>query len=212
MFGHGCPTLVIDPTVTDHLEVLCFVAALCVGVVERVQHAHTLNRPLLHTIDEDGLGEARRFQDGWRDVNHVMKLASDFCLGLDSPRPMHDRAVSRTSEVGCHLFCPLQWCIHRMRPAHRVVVERLSAAEIVEMGDQELWRLQVCETREANHLVECALERSFSRGAIVADDHVDQGVVQNLEIFQRVDQPPNLMIRVLQKPRIELHLSREYRS
>ena len=56
-----------------------------------------------------------------------------------------------------------------------------------------------------------ALERAFGRGAVVADDHVDQRVVQDAEVLERVDQPPDMMVGVLQEAGIDLHLAGEDR-
>ena len=47
--------------------------------------------------------------------------------------------------------------------------------------------------------------------AIVADDHIDQGVVENAEIFQCFEYPPYVKIRVLQEAGIDLHFASQYR-
>ena len=87
---------------------------------------------LLDTVDENRLGQPRRFQNGRRDVDHVMELAANLALGLDPLRPMHDRPVAGAAEVRGHLLGPLVRRVHGVRPAHRIVVVRLRAAELVQ--------------------------------------------------------------------------------
>ena len=99
----------------------------------------------------------------------------------------------------------------RVRPAHRVVVVGLDPAELVQSLRQELGGLQLREAREWRHLVEGALERTFRRGAVVADDQVDQRVVQNPRSCERVDQPSDVMVGVLHEAGIHLHLAGEDR-
>ena len=52
---------------------------------------------------------------------------------------------------------------------------------------------------------------SLRGGAVVADDVVDQRVVQDLEVRERVDEPADVMVGVLQEAGIHLHLTREHR-
>ena len=67
------------------------------------------------------------------------------------------------------------------------------------------------EAGQRRHLVETALQRAFGRGAVVADDQVDQGVLEDAQILERVDQPPDVMVGVLEKAGIDFHLAREHR-
>lgn len=62
---------------------------------------------LLDAIDEHGLGQARYFEQGRRDVDHVMELAANLTLGIDAHWPMDDRAVASAAEVSSHLL--LHW-------------------------------------------------------------------------------------------------------
>ncbi len=211
MLRHRRPALVINAAVPVHLKVLRLMSLGGHSVIEGVRHADAFDRALLDPVDEDRLRQARHFQDGGRDVDHVMELAANFSLGLDSPGPVHDRAVAGAAPVRGHLLGPLIGRIHGMRPAHRIVVVRFDPAELVEVGVQELGRFQVVEAGNRHHLVVGALERSLGRGAVVPDDHVDQRVLQNSKVLERVNQPPDLVVRVLEKTGIHLHLSGEYR-
>ena len=48
-------------------------------------------------------------------------------------------------------------------------------------------------------------------GAVVADDHVDQGVVEDLQAGQGVDEPADVVVGVLQEPGVDLHLPGQHR-
>jgi hypothetical protein len=50
------------------------------------------------------------------------------------------------------------------------------------------------------------LGRALSAGLLVANDVVDQRIVQDLQVFERVDQAANVVIGVLQEPGLHLHL------
>jgi hypothetical protein len=47
--------------------------------------------------------------------------------------------------------------------------------------------------------------------AVVADDAVDQRVVEHLEFAQRFDQTPDMVVGVLHEPGVDLHLAGEHR-
>jgi hypothetical protein len=52
---HRGPAFVVDAAVSEHLEVLRLMPLRGVGVVERVEHAHALDRLLLHAVHRDRL-------------------------------------------------------------------------------------------------------------------------------------------------------------
>jgi len=43
----------------------------------------------------------------------------------------------------------------------------------------------------------------------VADHQVDERVVEDVEVGERVDQPPDMVVGVLEEARVDLHLPRE---
>ena len=96
-----------------------------------------------------------------------------------------------------------------MRPADGVVVEGLRRAEVVDPGRHEFGRLDVGYAVQSQHLVECASRCSLRRSTVVADDVVDQGVVESPEIFNGVNEPAEVMVCVLEKTRVHLHLAGE---
>ena len=121
-------------------------------------------------------------------------------------RPVHDRAVARAAPVRGDLLGPLIRGVHRVRPADRVVVVGVRSAELVDLALHELDRLDRGHAVQHRHLVEAAVQRSFGRGAVVADDVEDQRVIEYLQILQRIDQPSDVVVGVLEKRRIDLHL------
>ena len=155
--------------------------------------------------------QAGGFEDGRRDVDDVMELAAHLALGLDPVRPVHDRPVARAAPVRRNLLCPLIGRIHRVRPAHRVVVVGVRSTEEVDLRLQELGGLERAQAVEDRHLVEAAVRRALSRRAVVADDQVDERVVEDLQILERVDEPAEMVVGVLEKRRVDFHLAGEDR-
>ena len=186
--GDRGPALVVDAAVAEHLEVLRLAALRRVGVVERVGHRDAVQRHLLDAVDEGRLRQPGGVEHGRGDVDHVVELGADLALGLDASRPVDDRAVARAAPVRGDLLRPLVGRVHRVRPADRVVVVRLRRAEVVDALGHELDRLEPERAVQDDQLVEAAVRRALGRGAVVADDHVDQRVVEDLEVFERVDQ------------------------
>src|ERR1700690_225755 len=114
----------------------------------------------------------------------MMELATDLTLALDAVRPVHDRAIGCAAEVRRHLLRPLVRGIHRMRPGHGIVVVGLDATQLVHSLSEEFGSLKLCKTRERSYLIKSTLQRPFSRGAIVTNDHIDQRVLQNAKILE----------------------------
>ena len=103
-----------------------------VGVVEAVEHADALHRRLLHAVDDDRLRQAGGLEDGRRDVDDVVELVRTSPLRRDAVRPVDDRAVAGAAPVGGDLLGPLVGRVHGVRPADRVVVVGVGAAELVD--------------------------------------------------------------------------------
>src|SRR5207302_3287158 len=112
-----------------------------------------------------------------------------------------DRAVARTTPVRGYLLGPLIRRAQSMRPADGVMVVGIGRAEVVDLGQKELRGLDSGKTVESAHFVEAAVRRAFGRRTVVADDVVDQRIVQDSEALDRVDQPAHLVVRVFQETR-----------
>ena len=130
---------------------------------------------------------------------------------LEAVRPVDDRAVAGAAPVGGDLLGPLVRRVHGVGPADRVVVVGVRPAEVVEPRGHELRRLQRRGAVEVDHLVEGAVEGALGRGAVVPDDVVDEGVVEDPEVLERVDQPPDVVVGVLEEAGVDLHLADEHR-
>ncbi|SID61144.1 Uncharacterised protein [Mycobacteroides abscessus subsp. abscessus] len=99
VLGDRGPALVVDPSISEHLEVLRFMPVGRLAVVERVQHAGALDGMLLNAVDEHRLWYSSGLQDRGRNVDDVMELATNFGLRGDALGPVHDRAVAGPAPV-----------------------------------------------------------------------------------------------------------------
>ena len=139
------------------------------------------------------------------------ELRANTALLRDPVGPVHDRAVAGAAPVRGHLLRPLERGVHRPRPADRVVVVGARRAELVELADHELGRLELGHAVEVGHLVEGAVHGALGRRAVVADDVVDDRVVEDLEGLQGVDDPADVVVGVLEEAGVHLHLPLEDR-
>ena len=128
-------------------------------------------------------------------------------LALIPRRPVDDRPVAGAAPVGCDLLRPLVRRAHRVRPADRVVVVRVRAAEVVQPLDHELGRLERCGAVEVDHLVVGAVQRALGGGAVVADDVVDERVLEDAEFLDGVEQPAHVVVGELEEAGVDLHLA-----
>src|SRR5215472_121527 len=110
------PALVIDAAIAEHLEVLRFSPFRGVRIVQAVKHTHALHRHLRDSIDGVWFGQLSRFENGRRDIDHMMELMAHLALGLDALGPMNHCTITSSAPVRCYLLGPLVRRIHRMRP------------------------------------------------------------------------------------------------
>ena len=209
VLGDGAPTLVVDAAVAEHLEVLEVVALGRVRVVERIEHARAFDGRLQHAVDHRGLGQPSGLEDGGGDVDHVGELRAQPAGLGDAAGPVHDRAVAGAAPVRGHLLGPLERRVHRPRPTDREVVVGAGRAELVQLADHELRRLDGGHTVEVGHLVEGAVHGALGRRTVVTDDVVDDRVVEDFEVLEGVDDAAHLDVGVLEEPGVHLHLPLE---
>ena len=127
-----------------------------------------------------GCGQPGRLEDGRRDVDDVVELVADLALGLDPVRPADDRAVAGAAPVRGDLLGPLVGRVHRVGPADRVVVVGLGRPELVDAATamNSVVSRPPAPLRTISSLKR-AVRRALGRRAVVADDHVDQRVVED---------------------------------
>ena len=117
------PTVVIDSTVAEHLEILRRMTVGCVGILCGIQHAHAGQRYLRHAVHGFRLWQSSGFEHGSRHIVDVMELATDFALGLNTLGPVHHHAVAGTAKICGHLLGPRKRCIRSHRPGRREMRE-----------------------------------------------------------------------------------------
>ena len=153
----------------------------------------------------------RRLEDGRRDVDDVGELGAHLALGRDAVGPVHDGAVAGAAPVGGDLLGPLVGRVHGVRPADRVVVVGARGAEVVDPAGHELDGLERAGTVEGDGLVEGAVDGALGGGSVVADDDVDQRVVEDAQLVEGVDQPADVVVGVLEEAGVDLHLPGQHR-
>ena len=127
-------------------------------------------------------------------------------FSVDPVGPVDDGAVAGAAPVRGDLLGPLERSVHGPRPTHRVVVVRAGRSELVHLAEHELGRLELGHAVEVGHLVEGAVHGALGRGAVVADDVVDDRVVEDLEGLEGVDDPADVVVGVLEEAGVHLHL------
>ena len=166
---------------------------------------------LIDAVDGGRVRKPCGLEHGRGDIDHMVELRSHLATRREPAWPMHDRAVARAAPVRGHLLRPLIGRVHRVRPADREVVIGRRGAELVDARRHELGRLERGGAVEDEHLVEGSVDRALGGGAVVADDVVDERVLEDAEVLERVDQPADVVVGVLEEAGVDLHLAREHR-
>ena len=97
-----------------------------------------------------------------------------------------------------------------MRPAHGVVVVGFRPAEFVDPRRQVLGRLEGLQAVEVAHLVEAPVDPTLGRGAVVADDVVNERVVEDVQLLQQVHDAANVVVGEFHEAGIHLHLPAQH--
>jgi hypothetical protein len=97
--GDRHPPLVVDATVSTHLEVLRAVPVGRFGFVEGVAHAGALYRFLGHAVDAGRLGDSGTVEHCGQHVDDMVELMAQ-PAALDDPLwPVDDQPVAGAAEV-----------------------------------------------------------------------------------------------------------------
>src|SRR5215467_8620398 len=180
MPGHGGPALVVDAAIADHLEVLRLSAFRCLRIVEAVVHTYALHRYLRDAVDHVRLGQLRRVENRRCYVDDMVKLMPGLAFGLNALWPMDNCTVAGAAPVRRDLLGPLIRGVHRVRPADRVVIVRFGTAEFVDTSGQKGGGLKRSKAIEGEHFIEATLQSAFARGSVVADNVIDQRIIEHL--------------------------------
>ena len=133
----------------------------------------------------------------------VVPLGAELVLRRNPLRPGDDHAVAGAAVVAGDLLGPLERGTHRVRPADRVVVERLPRPDIVAPLQQllEVFLYAV----EERHLVEKPLQAPFGARPVVAGDVDDERVVELTQLLDRLQHAADVVVGLLQEPGVHLH-------
>ena len=173
-------------------------AAAC---VEGVGEADPVDRRLGHAADALRRFDAQGFQDRRDEIDDVPILRPHFAARLDALGPGDDARVGGAAPVGLALPAA-EGRVAGVGPAPGIVVVGLDAAQLVEHLEVVFERF--LHIVEEEHLVERADRTALGAGAVVGDDH-DQGVVQLADLFQEVEDAPEVVIGEADEAGIDFH-------
>ena len=138
------------------------------------------------------------------------ELLAQPALVLDPPRPRDHHRVASPAEVAGHLLAPLERGVAGPAPAGGIVRRGQRPAPCVEAAVAldllELLLLGEHDPVVDEELVESARQRALHAGAVVAPDVDHERVVELAHLLQRVEQPADVVVRVLLEARVDLHL------
>ena len=141
------------------------------------------------------------------EVDRVVVLVADLALRLQAGRPRDDARVARAA-VELVALPHLERRVEGHRPAVRVVVVRLRAAEIVEQRHVGLDG--VGDALHELHLVDRPVRAALARGAVVRDeDH--EGVLAPAVLLEEAEQAADLVVGMAEEPGVDLGHPAEHR-
>mmetsp|Transcript_18143 Transcript_18143/g.41480 ORF Transcript_18143/g.41480 Transcript_18143/m.41480 type:complete len:225 (-) Transcript_18143:554-1228(-) len=203
----GKPSVLVDGSVAQHLEVLYIVTLGFVFGVKRIGEARSLNWALLDAADRLRWRNSRDFVNRRCHIDYMGELRTHLALCGDARRPMRNHAVANTTKVRGHLFGVGERRIQSNGPACRIVRVGLGTSPIVEVGQHtlNLFGYPIEEGVLIKHSVAVPLRAR----PIIPRDINEEGVVELARVLKRSKQATNLVIRVRCKGSINLHLARE---
>ena len=163
-------------------------------------------------VDHGRLGQAGGLEHGGRDVDHVVELRADLPAGGEA-----DVASARSCRCGCRpsarrpasstgTACPSRapsrprsGCTRsgcRTRRSAKPRTRRVSSA---------------AAPLKMNVSLNEPLTVPSARRPIVADDVVDERVIEHAEVVEGVHQPADVMVGVLEEAGVDLHLAGQHR-
>ena len=155
----------------------------------------------MHAADALRRLDAQGFQYRRDEVDDVPVLRPHLAVCLDALRPRYDARVGGAAPVGLALPAA-ERRVAGVGPAPGVVVEGLDAAQLVDHLEVVFQRF--LDIVEEEHLVERAYRPAFGAGAVVGDDD-DQGIVQLADLFQEIEDAPEVIIGEAHEAGINFH-------
>src|SRR6266496_5446907 len=102
------PGIMLNGSVTKHLEVLGCMTVLSSCIIEGINHRRPVERKLLGAIHHLWKRQANRFQYGRCNIDHVTKLRPDLSFSFDTFGPMHYHTVAGAAPMRSNLLRPLE--------------------------------------------------------------------------------------------------------
>ena len=199
--GDGLPAVVPDRPRAEHRVELRRPRRRRRRVVEAVAHAHAVEGALHVALDRRRAARrrARRGSVG-HEVDRVVVLLADLAPRLHPGRPRDDARVARAA-VELVALPHLERRVERHRPAVRVVVVRLRAAELVEQ--RQVGLDVVGDAVDELHLVDRAVRAALAARAVVGDEDHER-VLAPAELLEEVEQPADLVVGVREEAGVDL--------
>jgi hypothetical protein len=193
MEGARQPAVLVEGTLAEHrVELSVLTGSISLG--ERGGEALALDRELLVAVEGPWRGDADEVVDGRDDVDRVHVLRPHDGVGRHLGRPRHQAHVGDAAFVAGPPLPVGERGVERPRPPGVVVVVRQGPAELVDVLQGELgggW-----DAVEEPPLVEGAVGAAFTARAVVGH-HDNDGVVELPGRLEEVDDPPDLVVGVL---------------
>ena len=178
---------------------------------EGIGDAHPVDRVLRHAVHDLGRRDAKDLVDRRRDVVHMVELRPRHGVMRDLRGPRDDHRVARAAEIRGDQLGVLERRVPRPGEACVVHVVGPRRPEHVEPAEP-LQRLDLLLDRARDVVLRQKLADravlALGRGAVVAEDVEDQGVVAQSLAVKFGDDPPGLHVGILDEPGEELHQPR----
>ena len=195
VISDGFPAFMIERPVTDHFVILRLMAAGRLGIVESVSQAHAVERTLIDATDGLWLRQAKDFEHGRRDVNQVMILRAQSTFFGNPFGPVNDERIGVAAGMRV-LLVAFQRCVARHGPALWIMGVGQRTAHFI---DQLQIQLHVFRNLvEVQRLIERAGQTAFLACSVVRNDD-QQSIFQELVIFEKRNQPSDVLIAMRQK-------------
>ena len=194
--GVGEPALVPDTARPEHGVELGLLAGLGSRIIQCGFETHPFERLLRDRLHGLRWGDAQQVIHGRGDIADVDVVVTELAVCANSLGPGDDRGIGDATLVGGVALVELVGRVERHRPADRVVVVGLRAAEFVVAPHAVLDGVD--EAVEELDFVDRPVGSALAAGAVVGDHH-DDCVVQLTGILQIVQDPADLGIGVGQE-------------